>query len=188
MDEQTRVRLSKKMTGLLRHYGPRYGLHPDREGWVPIRELVEALRRIPGFEWVEERHVLEVVERDDKGRYEVSGGRIRARYGHSLPVEISYKPLRPLPRALYHGTTLQALQGIRSQGIQRMRRRWVHLSLSFEDAVATGRRHGSPVVVLEVDPYCLESRGLTVYSAGPRVAVVEWVPWECVRRVHRVPG
>ncbi len=186
LDEETRVRLSKKMTGLLRHYGPRYGLVPDREGWVPVRDLVEALRRIPGFEWVEERHVIEVVERDEKGRYELRGGMIRARYGHSLPVEPSYPPLRPLPERLYHGTSAASLEGIRRRGILPMRRRFVHLSFTFEDAVETGRRHGSPVAVLEVDPACLEERGIRVYRAGPRVAVARWVPWECVRRVTLV--
>ena len=184
LPEHLRVRLSKKMAWLLRHVGPRYGLRLRPGGWVGLEELAEALRRIPGLEWVTVEDILYVVSRDEKGRYEVRGGMIRARYGHTLPVEVDYEPLRPLPGSLYHGTTLQALEGIRRSGILPMRRRMVHLSLTLEDAVETGRRHGSPVVVLEVDPACLEARGLTVYRAGPRVAVVERVPWECVRRVH----
>ena len=184
LPEHLRVRLSKKMAWLLRHVGPRYGLRFHPGGWVELVELVRALRRIPGFEWVTVEDVLYVVSRDDKGRYEVRGGMIRARYGHTLPVDVEYEPLRPLPERLYHGTTLGALPGIRERGLLPMKRRMVHLSFSIDDAVETGRRHGSPVVVLEVDPACLEERGLTVYRAGPRVAVVERVPWECVRRVH----
>jgi len=183
LGERDRVRLSKRMTGLLRHYGPRYGLRLGPGGWVSVDDLVEALRRVPGFSWVTREHVLEVARGDEKGRYEVRGGMIRARYGHSLPVNVEYEPLRPLPGSLYHGTTRRALPGIRERGLLPMGRRWVHLSLDPGDAWETGRRHGRDVVVLEVDPGCLERRGLTVYSAGPRVAVVEWVPWECVRRV-----
>ncbi len=183
--EEERIRLSKKIAGLLRHYGPRYGLRIDREGWARIEDLVRALRRIPGFEWVSREHVLEVVSLDDKGRYEVRGDRIRARYGHSLPVAPRYEEA-PAPRVLYHGTVVERLPGIRARGILPMKRRMVHLSASIVDAWETGRRHGGNVVVLVVDTSCLERRGVRVYRASPRVYVAEWVPPECI--AETLPG
>lgn len=181
------MRLSKKMAGLLRHYGERLGLHVSPEGWARIDDLVAALRRIPGFEWVEKRHILEVVRRDEKGRYEVRGGLIRARYGHSIPVRIDYEePARP-PEHLYHGTVESNLPSIRARGLLPGRRLWVHLSATIEDAVETGRRHGSNVVVLVVDTRCLRRLGYRVYKASERVYLVERVPPECIRGVLRGP-
>jgi putative RNA 2'-phosphotransferase len=186
LDERLRVRLSKKMAGLLRHYPHRYGLRLDREGWARLEDLVAALRRIPGFEWVRAEHVLEVIRRDEKGRYELRGGLVRARYGHSVRVEIEYPEPPMLPRELYHGTVEENLPSIRRLGILPGRRLWVHLSRSIGDAVETGRRHGSRVVVLVVDTSCLRGRGLRVYEASEKVYLVERVPPECIRGVLRV--
>jgi len=181
LPDKVRERLSKKIAGLLRHYGPRYGLQLDEEGWARIRDLVRALHRIPGYEWVEEKHVLEVVARDEKGRYELEGDRIRARYGHSLPVKVRYKPLEKLPPILYHGTVSRNLYSIMEKGLVPMKRRYVHLSYTWEDAYETGRRHGPDVVVLEIDTSCLRRHGIPVYYAGPKVAVAPWVPPDCIR-------
>ena len=186
LPDDLRVRLSKKMAGLLRHYPERYGLRVDREGWARIEDLVEALHRIPGFEWVEKKHILEVVARDEKGRYEIRGDRIRARYGHSIPVEPGLEVLEEPPRFLYHGTVEESLASIRKKGILPMKRRMVHLSYTLADVVETARRHGPRVVVLIVDTQCLKGRGLTLYRAGPRVVTVRWVPPECISRVIRV--
>ena len=184
LSERDRVRLSKKMAGLLRHYGPRYGLEIDGEGWARISDLVRVLRSMPGFEWVTEEHVREVVLRDDKGRYEIRGPLIRARYGHSIPGVRPSLPEAEVPLGkLYHGTPAANLESIRVRGLLPGRRHWVHLTTTPRLAYETGRRHGSPVAILEVDVSCLEGRGLRVRRASPHVYVVEWVPPECLRLV-----
>ena len=187
LDEARRVRLSKKMAGLLRHYPHRYGLRLTREGWARIDDLVEALHRIPGFEWVERSHILEVARRDEKGRYEVRGDYIRARYGHSVPVAIEYPEPREPPRELYHGTPARNLRGIMARGILPGKRLWVHLSATPGDAIETGSRHGPDVVVLVVDTECLRRAGYRVYKATDRVYLVKRVPPECIERVIK-PG
>ena len=181
LTDREREKLSKKMAGLLRHYGPKYGLRLDEEGWAKISDLVKALHKIPGYEWVSERHVVEVVVRDEKGRYELKENRIRARYGHSLPVRVKYKPLEKLPPVLYHGTVSRNLESIMEKGLVPMKRRYVHLSYTWEDAYETGRRHGHDVVVIEIDASCLKRRRIPVYHAGPKVAVTPWVPPDCIR-------
>ena len=182
LPEHLRVRLSKKMTGLLRHYGPRYGLKLDPEGWTTLHELVEALHRIPGYQWVTTRHVLEVVRRDEKGRYELRGDRIRARYGHSLKINIKYREAGPgeAPPKLYHGTTRRNLPSILEKGLLPMKRQYVHLTRTMEDAVETGRRHGGDVVVLVVDTRCLQDKGITLYKASDRIYLARHVPPECI--------
>lgn len=186
LDGVLRVRVSKRLSGVLRHFPERYGIVLDRRGWAGLGEVVEALRR--DFPWLREWHVRGIVLYDPKGRFEVSGGRIRARYGHSVDVSVEPLPGRP-PRVLYHGTSYHNLPSIMRRGIVPMKRRLVHLTSSFEDAVDVGRRHGRVVVVFTVDTECLEERGLRVYRAGRNVYTVEWVPWECVRGYRVVsPG
>ncbi len=186
LTERERIRLSKKMTGLLRHYGDRYGLRIDKNGWVRIEDLVRALRSMPGYEWVEKRHVMEVVRRDDKGRYEIKEEYIRARYGHSMPhVSPEYEEAVNPPSVLYHGTPLRNLSGIMTRGLLPGKRHWVHLTTRPEMALETGRRYGRPVVLLEIDTSCLERKNITLFRASEMVILVRHVPPECIK-VSRV--
>ncbi len=177
--EDDRERMSKKMAGLLRHYGPKYGVAVDEEGWARIGDVVRALRRM-GFR-ASERLVREIALSDPKGRYEVRGDKIRARYGHSLPVRIRYEPLESPPPRLYHGTPARNLGSIMRRGLLPGKRLYVHLSATREQAYETGRRHGRPVVILSVDTGCLARHGIPVYKASEQVYLAPRVPPDCIR-------
>jgi putative RNA 2'-phosphotransferase len=171
-----RVRVSRLMAYILRHSPEEFGLKPDREGFVPLDELVKALQTVyPG---VTEEFVREIVERDSKGRYEIRNGKIRARYGHSFKVELDHE--EDYSRVLYHGTPRRNLDRILREGLRPMKRQFVHLTTSREEAIETGRRHGRDVVLLIIDAECLRRRGLKVYRAGKNVRIVERVPPECI--------
>ena len=181
-----RIALSKRLAGILRHYPHRYGISLTREGWARIDDIVKALRRAPGFEWVKPWHIDAIARLDPKGRYEVKGGMIRARYGHSIDVEVepdySIKP----PSILYHGTRFDVVDKILVEGIKPMKRRMVHLTEVLEDAIETGRRHGKKVAVLTVDVECLVAKGLKVGRAGKTVYVVDYVPPDCIVKVNAI--
>ncbi len=179
LDGARRVLLSKRLSGILRHYPDKYGVKIDSRGWAFINEIVEGLRRTRGFEWVREWHLIGIAKHDPKGRFEVRGSMIRARYGHTIKVEIEPLPGEP-PETLYHGTSIDRLSSILKQGLKPMKRLYVHLTSSFEDAVETGRRHGSRVVVLKIDSKCLGREGFSVKRASKTVYVVERVPPKCI--------
>ncbi|AEK73660.1 RNA 2'-phosphotransferase [Thermococcus sp. 4557] len=172
-----RVKVGRLMAYILRHSPEEFGLKPDVEGFVPLSELVRALRTV--YPDVTEDFVWEIVERDSKGRYEIRGDKIRARYGHSFPVSLNHEEDRE-SRVLYHGTPRRNLERIMREGLKPMRRQFVHLSTSRSEALETGRRHGKDVVLLIIDAECLRRKGLRVYKAGKNVRIVEKVPPECI--------
>ncbi len=180
LDARRRLALSKRLSGILRHYPGRYGVRVDDRGWASIREIVNALKRTRGFEWVEEWHIRAIASLDPKGRFEVRGDRIRARYGHTIRVVVEPLPGRP-PEKLFHGTTADRLKSILKEGLKPMRRLMVHLTSDYKSAVETGRRHGEKVVVLEVDTKCVEKHGYHVRRVSRIVYIVERVPPECIR-------
>ncbi|AFK21703.1 RNA 2'-phosphotransferase [Pyrococcus sp. ST04] len=175
-----RVRVSKLMAYILRHGPWDFGLNPDEEGFVEIKDLVNALRT--HYPWVTEDFVREIVQKDEKGRYEIRGSKIRARYGHSYPVLLNHEEDRE-SKVLYHGTLRRNLKSILREGLKPMKRQFVHLSTTYDDAYLTGRRHGSDVVVLLIDAECLRRKGYQVYKAGRRVRIVRHVPPECIVEV-----
>jgi len=92
-----KIRLSKKLAYILRHNPLKYNLVLDRYGFAILKRVAEALG-------VGEEEIRELVKNQEKKRFEIKGNKIRALYGHSAHIEITYKPSSP-PSNLYHGTS-----------------------------------------------------------------------------------
>ena len=59
-----------------------------------------------------------------------------------------------------------------------MNRQYVHLSPDYQTAVAVGRRHGSPVVVLRIEAGTMAQSGVTFFLSENGVWLCEYVPPE----------
>ncbi|SDG30488.1 putative RNA 2'-phosphotransferase [Lentzea fradiae] len=140
MENERIVRLSKRMSKALRHQPERVGLTLDAAGWVPVADLLTALR-------ISAEELREVVERNDKKRFTIEGDRIRANQGHSVEVDLGL-PVATPPDVLFHGTVAQHLDGILRDGLRPMSRHDVHLSPDRETARRVGARRGRPVILL----------------------------------------
>ena len=141
------VRTSKFLSYVLRHEPESLGLSLDPQGWVQIEDLVQAARRRGRFL---DRPLLEqVVQQDEQTRFSFSedGTRIRANYGHSVPVDLELPAAEP-PAHLYHGTAARFIEAIRGQGLIAGSRQHVHLSPDRPSARQVGSRHGRPVVLV----------------------------------------
>ncbi|NIR87529.1 RNA 2'-phosphotransferase [Candidatus Bathyarchaeota archaeon] len=165
MEQDLKVRVSRYMSYLLRH-NPE-GLKMDRRGFVGLDRLLEKLD--DRFQ-IDESFVLEIVEKSDRRRFEVVGGRIRALYGHTIPVRLELEE-DELAKVFYHGTTTEAASEILRVGLRPMKRRWVHLSPTMEIAREVGYRRTESPVVLEVDAEAARGDGLKFYRATEKVYV-----------------
>lgn len=136
-----RVRLSKKLAYLLRH---RLDLERDESGWVQIAALVEVLGN------VSDQEVATVATDAREARFELRGKAIRARYGHSaeLKHEVLFDNTIPPEMRLYHASPWMFASEILDlqRGLQPKSRGMVHLTDSFQEAVASGVRGGHPLV------------------------------------------
>jgi len=166
-----RTRLSKFLSGVLRHFPDDAGLSLDESGWTPLSDLVAAAT--DRYPWADEAAVEAVVATDPKGRFErdgtADGARVRAAYGHSADVTLEATDA-PVPDELYHGTAPENVDAIEHDGLQPMGRQQVHLSASVADAEAVGRRHAAEPVVFVVDAasladeYRITKRGHETYT------------------------
>jgi putative RNA 2'-phosphotransferase len=155
MDERRMVRISKYLARHLRHHPERIGITLDEGGWVDVDVLLTAAAR-HGFP-IGADELVQVVAANDKQRYTLDNGRIRANQGHSIPVELGLPPIAP-PPILYHGTVGRNLAAIRAEGLRPMRRNHVHLSPDRETAIRVGARRGVPVVLV-VDAAAMHAAG-----------------------------
>jgi putative RNA 2'-phosphotransferase len=173
MDERL-VRLSKFLSYVLRHRPKSIGLKLDKGGWARVDELIAAAQQKGKV--LDEELLKQVVAHGDKRRFSFSsdGRRIRANYGHSIPVELGLRRVEP-PEFLYHGTARRVLEIIRRDGLHARGRNFVHLSPDQETAMQVGARHGKPVVLL-VHARRMHQDGHAFYLSEGGTWLTRWVP------------
>ena len=137
-------KISKHLSLILRHKPEAVGIELDSNGWVRIDALLKALAKHGSPLTLEQ--LDRVVELNDKKRFTVADGKIRAAQGHSVRVDLNIEEKTP-PDTLYHGTALKFLDSIFEKGLLPMKRQHVHLSDNEETAKKVGSRHGTPVVL-----------------------------------------
>lgn len=167
-------RLSKRLSYVLRHDPASIGVELDPAGWAALDDMLEGFAAHGVRVDVERLHQL--VARGPKQRFELddAGERIRARYGHSVDVELSHEPEVP-PDVLYHGTHPAALDRILREGLLPMTRRQVHLSEDVGTAREVASRRGSPVILV-VDAEAMHAEGHGFSRAAPSLWLGDQVP------------
>jgi putative RNA 2'-phosphotransferase len=177
MTELTRdqVRLSRRMSLVLRHRPETAGLTLDANGWVPVAALLAALG-------ISREELDLVVAENDKKRFAIDTGpdgvdRIRASQGHSRRVEVDLElPAVTPPAELFHGTPRTNLDAIRREGLRPRSRHHVHLSADVATALVVGRRRSPDVVVFRVASGVMADEGHVFHRSDNGVWLAAGVP------------
>jgi len=84
-DVETMV--SKYVSYLLRH-NPE-DLEMDKKGFVELDDLISKARR--RFPTMDKKLLMKIAEKNERKRFEIVGNKIRALYGHTIPVHMISK-------------------------------------------------------------------------------------------------
>lgn len=163
---------SKFLSLILRHKPELIDLKLDEYGYANITELVEKIN-LYGIN-IDREEVFDIVSSNNKKRFKTKGDMIRASQGHSIEVNLEYSPKEP-PVVLYHGTAINNLESILTNGIIKGSRNHVHLSSNIETAISVGKRHGKPIV-LEIDSHKMYEDGFEFYLSDNNVWLSEYIP------------
>jgi putative RNA 2'-phosphotransferase len=170
-------RTSKYLSKILRHAPGSIGLELDKAGWGSLGDLI---RLSPP--WVTPERVEAAVEQNDKQRFTIEDGRIRANQGHSIEVDLGLKIETP-PEFLYHGTFAKAVNSIWRDGLLKMNRHAVHMASETTTAATVGRRSGTPVG-FKILAAQMHTNGFDFYVSANGVWLTDQVP---PRYLERLP-
>jgi putative RNA 2'-phosphotransferase len=170
------VALSRAVSHALRHEPWLYELELDEEGWVPVEELLDTLRKEkPEWSSLQRDDLREMIAQSDKQRHELYDDKIRARYGHSIPGKLQKEQAAP-PEWLYHGTSPDAASVVRVDGLRPMARQYVHLSSDVETAHKVGVRKAKVPVILTIRAREAFTHGVNFYRGNDNVWLADEIP------------
>ena len=164
----------------MRHAPWEYELEMNEEGFVDISQLLSAINEEAKYpKTIDLNDILHVMEISDKKRLEIVGSRIRALYGHSIPMHIKKEESIP-PDILYHGTSRRFLDSIKEKGLLPMNRQYVHLSVDIETAIQVGKRRDSEPAILKINTQEALNNGIKFFIGNDKVWLCDKLPPEFI--------
>lgn len=188
MSEEELNSVGRILAGVLRHFPEKFDLDMDLNGWVDIRDVSEEIRRRKrNLHWLRVHHLKAIANTDPKGRYQVETNRIRATYGHSVDVELDHSTAG-VPNSLFYPATQEEVDVLLENGITPTDRRYVHLSLTYQDAYNAGVYRTEDPQIIEVDSAAALLADVYIGKAAPTVFVTRGVPPDFLEMAEEPEG
>jgi putative RNA 2'-phosphotransferase len=176
LDDSKEEKLGRFVSGSLRHFPSSAGVEMDRRGWVNLNAFCDVMRK--RYNWMKKEYLYALVESDEKGRYEIDEFRIRARYGHSVDVDLDYEE-SDLP-FLYYGASPEEVDVLLENGIFPIKQRYVHLSTTYDKAEEVALIHTESPVILQVDAFKAQEDGISLKVATEHIVLADSIPPEYI--------
>ena len=155
------VELSKEISYALRHAPWKYKLEMDQEGWVLVDQLLDALHQDKRWKDITIDDLYVLIEKSKKKRFEIKDNKIRAYYGHTIPMKIIKQEQVP-PDVLYHGTAKKFLASIKEKGLLPI-------------------RHDKDVCILQIDTKQAMLDGIKFYYGNEDVWLADKIPSKYIK-------
>jgi putative RNA 2'-phosphotransferase len=182
LDDDRQERLGRFISGALRHFPDDVGIEMDPQGWVELNQLCDVMKK--RYKWGTMERLISLVESDRKGRYEIDDDFIRARYGHSVEVDlISDYPENGFSY-LYYGVSQEEADMLLDNGIYPIRQCYVHMSTSFDKAREAASVHTDNPVILEIDAETAQQDGVDIVMVNDDIVLARGVPPEYISVVE----
>lgn len=174
LDDGREEKLGRFVSGTLRHFPASAGVKMDKCGWVDLNSFCEVMKK--RYNWMRKEYLYALVESDEKGRYQISGPMIRARYGHSVNVDLDYEE-SDTPY-VYYGASPEEVDMLIENGIFPIKQRYVHLSTTYEKAAEVALIHTESPVILQVDAFKAQDDGISLKLATDYIVLADKIPPE----------
>lgn len=173
MDESKREGVSRLLSLILRHKPERFELELDAQGYALIDEILDAVRQ--KYTDLTEDELLEVINGQERPRFETKDDLVRARYGHSFAIDLGLPPATP-PEFLYYAGTPAQLRMIVTDGLKPGDRQYVHLSTTEETASGIASSRTETPIVFRIHASEAAVAGVRFYDRMPVYLTTEVPP------------
>ena len=175
-DQKENKRLSKIIAYMLGKAPGEFGLVPDEEGFVKIKDLLQALHDEDGWRHVRVATLNELAITLADVPFEIRENGIRSRQWESLPRPVI---TRTPPRCLYAWVRQKAYPHVLRKGISPSSHSRVILYADRETAEKIGRRKCGDPVTVTVHTEKTGDQGIGFYRVGEKLFLSDYIPADC---------
>jgi putative RNA 2'-phosphotransferase len=177
MTAQQRLKQLEKIISYILGRNPaEFGLVPDPEGFVKIKEFLKVVQEEKGLKHIRRSSIDEILITVPNPLIEIRGNRIRSKAFESPSV---YQKSIDVPKILFTCVRRKAYGNVIEKGIFPMGFSHVVLSSNSEMAEKIGRRKDPEPVRLTVQTQKCMDEGIVFYTAGETLFLAESIPTGC---------
>ncbi|MEW6221117.1 MAG: RNA 2'-phosphotransferase [Thermodesulfobacteriota bacterium] len=173
MDRHQTRQLERLLIYILGHRPDEFGLVLDQAGWLPAKELLRAVQQEPGWAFLRDGLLKDLLLTSGQEEMEVSedGRLVRARRRLPLPVAASR------PAVLFAAVRPRAYAHVRAEGLAPAAgRSLVVLARTEELARCIGRRRDPEPVIVRVDVQAALAEGVVFQPCGETLFLADRLP------------
>ena len=151
MSKKTQIKLDSivKLLHYILGYRPdEFGLVPDPDGYVPVKELLKVIHEEENYGYVRESHIREILLGPDRFLFELMDQRIRSLERQWEP-DLS-TPCPDLPAILFAPIRRRAHAHVMEKGLSAGNNKYILLTPEKDFAEKIGRRTDPEPVLLEI--------------------------------------
>jgi putative RNA 2'-phosphotransferase len=176
MQQRDLRQLAKFFNYVLGRRPDEFGLVADKQGFVKIKELIKATNEEEGLAYVRRSHINEIMVTLQDHGLEIAENLIRSLNRDKLPKQ-SFA-LEP-PKLLYTCVRKKAYPHVLTKGIRPTSFSKIIVSARRALAQRIGRRSDHAAVLLTVQVYPSEDKGVVFYQAGESLFLADFIPPGC---------
>jgi putative RNA 2'-phosphotransferase len=153
--------LGRLMAYILGYRPDEFGLVPDQEGFIPLKDLLKAVHEEPGWGYVRQSHINELFAGSSRDLFDWEEGKMRARERHW---KVDLTPMsQGLPKILFLAVRRKAHAHALTRGLRPPPDRPIALSADRDMALRIGFRIDQKPVLLELRTAQALEEGVSFY-------------------------
>jgi len=174
--QRTPKQLAKFFDYVLSRRPDEFGLVPDPEGFVKIKEFLKAVGEEEGFRYVRRAHLDEIMLSVPNHPFEILDNSIRSTIKDHLP-----RPGYAMdpPKLLYTCVRQKAYPHVHEKGIRPGGHPQVILSSGRDMAKRIGKRIDRSAVMLTIQTQKSMDQGVVFFQAGENMFLADFIPAQC---------
>ncbi len=170
--KQQRQALARFLAYVLGHRPDEFGLFPDEEGYIPIKDLLAALSEEEGWRHVRRSHIDDLLREPAGPGFEISEKAIRVAPADSNLTLGPFETAVP-PKLLYHAARRKGYPVILEHGLKPGARPFIPFSTEPDLAMRIGKRRDPEPVLITVQAARAVEKGMVFYRPQEQLFLAE---------------
>ena len=171
--QQSVKHLEKFLTYVLGRRPDEFGLVPDADGWIKIKELLKAVNEEDGWRHIRRAHVNEILLGHPVPEIEIEDNRIRSKDRSHL---YTARPAEQPPKLLYTCIRRRAYPAAQENGLTASEEEKIVLAADPELARRIGKRRDPNPVRLTVRVDLTLEKGVVYQQVGDLIYLTDTLP------------